>query len=88
MTNPEQIPVPLSKPIMRGDQKITEITLRKPASGELRGLKLMDVLNMDVVSLTVLVPRISTPTLTRADVEAMPLPDLLEVGVAITNFFA
>jgi hypothetical protein len=88
MNSPDQTTVPLSKPIKRGDQEIAEITLRKPAAGELRGLKLMDVINMDVASLSVLLPRIATPTLTRADVEALALPDLLDIGVEVTNFFA
>jgi hypothetical protein len=88
MNAPDQTTVNLSKPIKRGEQEITAIVLRKPTAGELRGLKLMDVINMDVNALSVLLPRIATPTITRTDVESLALPDLLEVGVEVTNFFA
>ncbi|GLS13616.1 phage tail assembly protein [Hydrogenophaga electricum] len=80
--------IPLAVPLQRGDQTITALTLRRPGSGELRGLKLMDLLNMDTVSLSVLLPRISTPTLTKADVEALDPADLLNLGIEVTNFFA
>ena len=32
--------IPLDTPIARGETQITELQLRKPASGELRGLSL------------------------------------------------
>lgn len=69
-------PIVLEQPIKRGDTTITEITLRKPASGELRGLKLVDLLNGDVNATIRLVPRISTPTLTEQDVAALDVADL------------
>lgn len=80
--------VPLSVAIRRsaGDP-IESLDLRKPNSGELRGLKLMDLLQMDVTSLGVLLPRIAMPTITRADVEAMEPCDLTELGVAVIGFF-
>lgn len=80
--------VTLSKPITHGDQTITTLTLRKPAAGELRGLKLMDVMQMDVNSLGVLLPRIAQPTITKADVDAMDLADLTEIGVEVVGFFS
>ncbi|KFA28137.1 tail protein, partial [Xanthomonas vasicola pv. vasculorum NCPPB 1326] len=49
---------------MRGEQTITQINVRKPGAGELRGLKLTDVLQLDVTALATLLPRISSPTLT------------------------
>lgn len=69
-------PIVLEQPIKRGDTTITEITLRKPAAGELRGLKLVDLLNGDVNATIRLVPRISTPTLTEQDVAALDVADL------------
>ena len=78
--------IPLDTPIKRGEQNITEITLRKPAAGELRGTSLSALLQMDVDALTAVVPRISAPTLTQADVRAMDPADLVQIGGALAGF--
>lgn len=79
--------VKLTSPVKRPSGDITELTLRKPATGELRGIKLMDVMQMDVNALGILLPRITTPTITKADVDAMDMADALELGVAVVGFF-
>lgn len=79
--------ITLDTPIQRGDQKITSVALRKPGAGELRGLKMVDLLQMDVSALQALLPRISSPTLTPADVGAMDPADLLQFGTAVSLFF-
>lgn len=79
--------VKLSTPIKRSTGEVAELTLRKPATGELRGIKLMDLMQMDVNALGVLLPRIAQPTITKADVDAMDLADVLELGVAVIGFF-
>ncbi|MCC4613274.1 phage tail assembly protein [Xanthomonas perforans] len=79
--------IPLDQPIVRGEQTITEIKVRKPGAGELRGLKLADLLQMDVTALATLLPRISSPTLTTADVNAMDPADLVAVGQETVVFF-
>ena len=43
--------VTLDTPIRRGTTSIDSITLRKPNSGELRGVSLVELLQMDVGSL-------------------------------------
>jgi hypothetical protein len=78
--------VTLDNPIPRGDTQITDITLRKPKAGELRGLNLNDILNMDVNSLTVLLPRISSPMLTKDEARQLEPEDLLLLGGAVANF--
>lgn len=78
--------VTLDNPILRGDTQITDITLRKPKAGELRGLNLNDILNMDVNSLTVLLPRISSPMLTKDEARQLEPEDLLLLGGAVANF--
>ena len=79
-------PIPLDKPITRGDQKITSLTLRKPGSGELRGVSLIDLMRMDVTSLHTVLPRITTPTLTTADVSKLDPADLVKLGTEVTVF--
>ena len=78
--------VTLDNPIQRDDKTITEVNLRKPKAGELRGLNLNDILNMDVNSLTVLLPRISSPMLTKDEARQLEPEDLLLLGGAVANF--
>ena len=76
--------VELDTPVKRGESTITVVTLRKPSSGELRGIQLSDLLQMDVGALIKLVPRISL--LTEGEVRAMDPADLVAIGVKITGF--
>lgn len=84
--NPNQENVPLDTPIVRGQQTISEVVVRKPMSGSLRGVSLQDLLSMDVLALRKVLPRITTPTLTEAEVERMDPADLVQLGVAVTGF--
>lgn len=79
-------PVPLETPIVRGESTIKEITLRKPQGGELRGVSLVNLLNMDYASLEIVLPRISTPPLTVADVRTIDPADLVQLATEITGF--
>lgn len=79
--------VTLDCPIKRGDQLISQVQLRKPDAGSLRGIKLSDLLQLDVGSVMTLTPRISSPTLTSADVAKMDPADLLQLGSEIVAFF-
>ncbi|WP_018609446.1 phage tail assembly protein [Uliginosibacterium gangwonense] len=79
--------VTLDTPIKRGDQVIDQITVTKPNAGALRGLSLYNVMQMDVLTLTTLLPRITTPTLTEADIKAMDVADILSLGSEVTSFF-
>jgi len=85
--NPPPGTIVLETPIRRGDQVITSLTLRKPDAGTLRGIKLADLLQMDVGSLTTLLPRISSPTLTAADAAKLDPVDLVSVATEVGNFF-
>lgn len=73
-------------PIKRGSKTIDAITLRKPNSGELRGLSLSELMQLDVNSLQKVIPRISTPTLTEQDVQQMDPADLLKTGTLVAGF--
>lgn len=79
--------IKLLSPILSGKVEITEITLRKPFAGDLRGIKLINFLDADVDSLVKVLPRISTPTLSEQDVLTMDLVDLSNVFGEIGNFF-
>jgi hypothetical protein len=78
--------ITLDTPIHRGEQEIAEITLRKPAAGELRGTTLNALVNLDVDALGKVLPRISSPTLTEFDVQQLDPADLVQLGVAFAAF--
>ncbi len=79
--------VSLDYPIQRGDQVINTVKLRKPNAGELRGIKLVDLLQMDVSAVAALLPRITEPTLTAADVNRLDPADLVAIGTLTAGFF-
>lgn len=76
----------LDTPIRRGTTSIDSITLRKPNSGELRGVSLAELLQMDVNSLVKVIPRITTPTLTAIEVTSMDPADLFALGTKVSGF--
>lgn len=80
-------PIPLAEPIRRGTKEIGELQLRKPKSGELRGLSLQDVLTTDITTIMKLIPRISEPKLTPEETDELDPADLAEIGGAIRGFF-
>lgn len=84
--NPDEEVVTLDYPIRRGSQEVSEITVRKPKSGALRGVSLTDVLQMDVTALTRVLPRITEPALTEAELRDVDPADLVQLGTAVTGF--
>ncbi|MDK4198631.1 phage tail assembly protein [Pseudomonas sp. HR1] len=84
-TTPEHVVV-LDQPIVRGETTIEQITLRKPNAGELRGITLSDLLQLDVNAIVRVTPRISQPTLTEAELRGMDPADLVDVGGKIAGF--
>jgi hypothetical protein len=79
--------IALTTPLKRGDKDITEIILREPNAGALRGLSIGDVINAKVDALIVLVPRISEPKITEAEMRSMNLRDLAMLAGGISDFF-
>jgi len=78
--------IELDAPIKRGNTDIDSVTLRKPVSGELRGVSLMDLAQMDVLALRKVLPRISSPSLTDVEVGNLDPADLMQCGVAVASF--
>lgn len=78
--------VHLDTPIVRGKSYFTSLTLRKPTSGELRGIQLVELLNMDVATLIKILPRITSPGITAPEAAGMDPADLLACGSKIAGF--
>ena len=86
MNTPTAETVTLDSPIQRGDQTITAVTLRRPTAGELRGLSLTSLLQMEVDTLQKVLPRITSPILTEPDVAKMDPADLVQLGAKVAGF--
>jgi hypothetical protein len=78
--------VALDVPLVSGDITITEVQVRTPKSGELRGLSLTSLLNLDYGSLETLLPRITMPILSKQDVAALAPSDLTQLGSEVMDF--
>ncbi|MET1457802.1 phage tail assembly protein [Yersinia enterocolitica] len=80
--------VVLETPFKRGDTLITEIEVYRPNAGTLRGVRLSDVAHSDVDALIVVLPRITTPTLTAAECSRLELPDLVALAGKVVGFLS
>lgn len=87
MTNAGVSNISLDAPITRDEQVTSVVQLRRPSAGELRGIKLTDLLQMDVGTLSTLLPHISSPALTAADVAKLDPADLVSITTEVGGFF-
>lgn len=78
--------VKLPIPIKSGDKEITEITLREPCAGEMRGLKTFDLIQMDITAHGTLLPRIC-PQITKATYEQLSAKNLTFIQNEVVGFF-
>lgn len=86
--DPDTETVTLETPIVRGEQVINTITIRKPKTGALRGLALSDVMKLEVDAMSKLIPRVTTPTIVEHEVSNLDLPDFINISSAVVGFFA
>lgn len=86
LSNPNLKTIQLDDPIKRGNTVLESIDIRKPNAGELRGVSLMDVAQMDVLALRKVLPRITIPNLTDAEIGNLSLADMMQCGVVVSAF--
>lgn len=76
-------PIKLKKPLKRGDKEISEVTIREPKGGELRGVSLGDFSELNVDVILKVLPRVSSPAITEQEGESLHLMDLMSIGFAM-----
>lgn len=79
--------IALVEPLPRAGGDVATLTLRKPRAGELRGLKMTDLMNGDVGAVITLVPRISDPIIAAHEAENLCAEDIAEIAGTIVGFF-
>lgn len=80
--------VTLDTPLMRGEQKIEQITLTKPNAGTLRGVSLAALANSDVDALIKVLPRMTYPALTEPEVARLDVSDLISLAGKVVGFLS
>ena len=78
--------VQLDTPIVRGEQTIKTVQVRKFASGEMRGCSVSGLLNLNFDEIEKLLPRVTIPPLTKPEVVALNPADLVQFGSEIMDF--
>ena len=86
-TDPNTETVNLDSPIIRGEQSINELTIRKPKTGALRGLALADLMKLEVNTLIKVIPRVSVPAVTEQEIAELDPSDFINVSTAVVGFF-
>lgn len=87
MTSLSDPVITLCAPINRGADVIAAVAVRKPTSGALRGTKLINVIQMDVSTMLVLLPRVTEPALLPDEVASLDPADLFALSGEVAGFF-
>lgn len=78
--------IDLDTPIKMGDLEIKQLEIRKPNVQALQGVKIADLLQGDVNSICTILPRISSPTLTKAEINQLEPSDIAQVAGVVMIF--
>ena len=88
MENPNSANITLNVPLKTSDKPITSFSMRKPSAGELRGVKLFDMMQGDTAAYIEVLPRVTTPALTKGQASSLDLSDILQVMEKVGDWFA
>lgn len=82
--------VTLIQSIKRGDQEIKTVAINDTIkqAGSLRGLRLVDVLNLDYDAVSTLLTRVTSPQLTASDIATMATGDFTALCEEIAPFLS
>ena len=83
ITKTIQLDTPITLP---GDKIITEVQVRKPSAGALRGLALSDIFRLQTEVIQTILPRVTEPMLNKQVVQNIDPVDLVALGTAVSSF--
>lgn len=78
--------VVLETPINRDGGDLVELRLRRPTSGDLRGLSIAKLGQLDYDEVRKLLPRISLDGLIAEECDAIDVADMIEIAGELTDF--
>jgi len=79
--------ITLTKPFKRGDKQVTEVLIREPVAGELRGVNLAELMQMEVNTVGKVLERVSEPMIDSATFSGFNPRDLTNLSVGLISFF-
>lgn len=82
----KQVVVNLENPIVRDGKEITEVTVRMPMAGDLRGTSLQQLMSGGTTEIQTVLRRVTSPMLTEADFADMPGADFIELSTEVMGF--
>lgn len=71
--------VTLTQGILRGENRITEITIRKPLTKQLRGVSIQRLIDMNADDWQIVLPRVTVPKIDKVDFSQMNVTDLMQL---------
>lgn len=78
--------ITLQDPIKRGSETIASVKLRRPKSGDFRGLSLMKIQIQDVAAISSVLTRISVPSLAPDEIDDLDLIDFTALSAEVLGF--
>ncbi|MGG2079995.1 phage tail assembly protein [Lelliottia nimipressuralis] len=80
--------VTFDNPLMRGEQKIEQVTVSRPNAGTLRGVSLAALANCDVDALIKVLPRMTYPALNEHEIAQLGAADLIALAGKVVGFLS
>lgn len=81
--------ISLARPVMIAGEMVSKLVFREPVALDLKGVKLLDLLQMDASAHAVLVPKICVePGISNEEFEMLSGSSLLEIMAEVVSFFA
>ncbi|KAA9181544.1 phage tail assembly protein [Delftia tsuruhatensis] len=80
------VTVTLETPIKREGGDLAKIQIIKPQTGDLRGVSLVELMQMNTDAIVKVLPRVSHPSIVPHEVKDMDITDVLQVGTELVNF--
>lgn len=78
--------ITLCEPVAIDGKDVTEITLREPRAGELRGTMHVQLINLEYDTTVKVLTRITTPALNAAQIGGMPYADYNALALGLLAF--
>lgn len=80
------VTVTLETPIKRESGDLAKIQIIKPKTGDLRGVSLVELMQMNTDAIVKVLPRVTHPSIVPHEVQDMDISDVLQCGTELVGF--
>lgn len=78
--------ITLEQGVKLGDNIITEITITKPLVSHLKGVKLAQLMEMQIDEIVKILPRVTQPALTEKSLDSLEFNDFMALCAEVISF--